>query len=363
MTRSGSSSGARECADGGRAILDPDDEALWLDPGCVAPVLRPRLFEKFPLRLLILREAAVSSVAQVVNARIGAPYDKLLRLRRSVLTHVPTICRVRLAVVHAVACLFGHTRLLSLSSSPQLDLKSSRRARGPAAPSTLAAMCGRFTQTAAFDVLAERFGITIDTGTNEELTARYNVAPSQAVPIITASEKGRRLVMAKWGFRPAWVNDAKLAPINARAETISMSRLFGAAVRDWRCLVPATGFYELKPVRGQKGKQPYFVRLKGGAPFAFAGLWIGSSDADSPLTCTIITTTANELLTPIHPRMPVILDSDDEALWLDPGCIAPIKVLPCLRPFPSERMEAIPVSSLVSSPNNEGPELIEPVLA
>jgi putative SOS response-associated peptidase YedK len=224
-------------------------------------------------------------------------------------------------------------------------------------------MCGRYTSTAAFDELALRFGITVEAGSNEELTARYNVAPSQDVPIITASEKGRRLVMAKWGYRPAWVNDSKLAPINARAETIAMSRLFGAAVRDWRCLVPATGFYEWKPVLGQKAKQPYFVRLKGGAPFAFAGLWTASADADSPLTCTIITTTANDLLAPIHNRMPAILDPDDEALWLDPGCVASIKVLPCLRPYPSERMEAIAVSSLVSSPDDEGPELIEPVPA
>ena len=89
--------------------------------------------------------------------------------------------------------------------------------------------------------------------------------------------------------------------------------------------------------------------------------WTPPADADSPPTCTIITTTANELLAPIHDRMPVILDPDDEALWLDPGPIAPIKVLPCLRAFPSERMEAIPVSSLVSSPSNDGPQLVEPV--
>ena len=82
-------------------------------------------------------------------------------------------------------------------------------------------MCGRYTSTTAFDELALRFGITVESGTNEELTARYNVAPSQEVPIITANGKGRRLVMAKWGFRPAWVNDSKLAPINARAETVA----------------------------------------------------------------------------------------------------------------------------------------------
>lgn len=193
-------------------------------------------------------------------------------------------------------------------------------------------MCGRFTQTAAFDVLAERFGITVESGTNEELTARYNVAPSQEVPIVVSSNGNRRLVMAKWGFRPPWVKDSKLAPINARAETVAMSRLFGA----W------------KLIRGQKRKQPYFIRLKGGTPFAFAGLWTPPHLA--PPTCTIIRTDANELLAPIHPRMPVILDSEDEALWLDSGCVAPIKVLPCQRPFPSERIVAIPVSSLVSSP-------------
>ncbi len=220
-------------------------------------------------------------------------------------------------------------------------------------------MCGRYTSTAAFDELALRFGITVESGSNEELTARFNVAPSQDVPIITAGAKGRRLVIAKWGFRPSWGKNSKLAPINARAESVATTMLFSAAVRDGRCLIPATGFYEWKPVPGQKRKQPYFVRLKGGAPFAFAGLWTPGHLA--PPTCTIITTHANELLVPIHSRMPVILDPDDEALWLDPRCIAPIKVLPCLRPFPSERMEAIPVSKLVSSPDNEGPELIAPV--
>lgn len=222
-------------------------------------------------------------------------------------------------------------------------------------------MCGRFTETAAFDVLAERFGITVEAGTHEELTARYNVSPSQTVPAIVASNGHRKLVMARWGFHPPWMKDTPLAPINARAETVATSRMFQVAVRDARCLVPATGFYEWKAIPGQKRKQPYYIRLKGGQPFAFAGLWTPPHLA--PPTCTIITTTPNELCAPIHNRMPVILDPDDEALWLDPGCIAPIKVLPCLRPFPSERMEAIPVSSLVSSPMNEGPDLIEPVPA
>ena len=119
----------------------------------------------------------------------------------------------------------------------------------------------------------------------------------------------------------------------------------------------------VEAVPGQTRKQPFHVRLKGGEAFGFAGLWTPGATPNATPTCAIITTTANEILAPIHGRMPVILDPDDEALWLDPGPIAPIKVLACLRPFPSERMEAIRVSSLVSSPSNDGPQLIEPVLA
>src|SRR5262249_24852864 len=211
------------------------------------------------------------------------------------------------------------------------------------------------------DVLAERFGITIESGTNEELTARYNVSPTEAVPIVVASNGRRRLVMAKWGFRPMWVNNSKLAPINARAESVGYSRMFEAAVRDTRCLVPATGFLDWKAVPSQKRKQTYDVRLKRGALFAFAGLWTPAHLA--PPTCAIITTNANDLLSPIHPRMPVILDPDDEALWLDSNVIAPAKVLPCLRPFPADRMEAYPVSTLVSTPGNDGAELIEPAVS
>jgi putative SOS response-associated peptidase YedK len=222
-------------------------------------------------------------------------------------------------------------------------------------------MCGRFTQTAAFDVLALRFGITVEDTGLEDVTARYNVSPSRNVPVIVASNGHRKLVMARWGFHPSWMKDTKLAPINARAETVATSRMFQAAVRDARCLVPATGFYEWKAIPGQKRKQPYYIRLKEGAPFAFAGLWTPPHLA--PPTCTIITTTPNEVCAPIHNRMPVILDPNDEALWLDASVIAPVKVLRCLRALPADRMEAYPVSTLVSSPRNEGAQLVEPVPA
>src|SRR6266567_2108477 len=167
-------------------------------------------------------------------------------------------------------------------------------------------MCGRYTQTAAFDELALRFGITVEETGLEDLPPRYNVAPSQSVPIVVAHNGGRRIVMAKWGFHPAWMKDGKLAPINAKAETVAESRLFQDAVQRGRCLVPADGFYEWKPVPGQKRKQPFYARLKGGGLFAFAGLYTPPIvRAGFLATFTIITTTPNELLAPIHNRMTV----------------------------------------------------------
>jgi len=220
-------------------------------------------------------------------------------------------------------------------------------------------MCGRYTQTAAFDELALRFGITVEDTALEELDPRYNVAPSQAVPIVVGHNGGRRLVMARWGFRPAWMKDSRLAPINAKAETVATSRMFQGALKHSRCLVPADGFYEWKPVPGQRRKQPYYLRLKGGGLFAFAGLYTPAGAA--PATCTIITTLPNELAAAIHDRMPVILEPDDEGRWTDARVSDPAEVLPCLRPLPAGLMEAYPVSTLVSSPRNEGPRLVQPV--
>jgi putative SOS response-associated peptidase YedK len=223
-------------------------------------------------------------------------------------------------------------------------------------------MCGRYTQTAAFDELALRFGITVEDVGDEEVASRYNIAPSQAVPIVVAHTGGRRLVMARWGFHPVWMNTSKLAPINAKAETVATSGMFEASVKRGRCLVPAAGFYEWQPVPGQKRKQPFHVRLKGGGLFGFAGLWTPPDpQTGAPPTCAIITTTANELLAQLHDRMPVILEQGDEARWLDPSVTDPGHVLPCLRPLPADQLEVYPVSTLVSSPDNEGAQLVEPV--
>ncbi len=221
-------------------------------------------------------------------------------------------------------------------------------------------MCGRYTETAAFEELAERFGITVAPD-EEEVRPSFNVAPTQRVPIIVETDGSRALRLARWGFRPHWMRESKLAPINARAETAGTSRIFRDAFRRTRCLIPADGFYEWQARPGQKRKQPYYVRLKGGGLFAFAGLWSPEHpETGTPPTCTILTTTPNPLVAAIHNRMPVILDPGDEACWLDRQLADADQVLPCLRPFPAERMEAYPISSLVSSPRNDSRELIEP---
>jgi putative SOS response-associated peptidase YedK len=223
-------------------------------------------------------------------------------------------------------------------------------------------MCGRYTQTAAFDELALRFGITVEDTALEDQAPRFNVAPSQSVPIVVARNGGRQLVMAKWGFHPVWMKVSTLAPINAKAETVTTSRMFQSAVKHHRCLIPADGFYEWKPVPGQRRKQPYYLRLKGGGLFAFAGLYTpADTAANQPATCAIITTTSNDLVASIHDRMPVILEPADEGRWTDARVTEPAAVLPCLRPLPAQRMEGYPVSALVSSPGNEGPRLVQPV--
>ena len=221
-------------------------------------------------------------------------------------------------------------------------------------------MCGRYTETAAFEELARRFGIEVEEADNEEMISRYNVAPSQPVPIVIARDGQRRLLTARWGLRPFWARNGGHAPINARAETVATSAMFSDALRRTRCLVPADGFYEWQAVPGQKRKQPWYLRLRDGGLFAFAGLYTPPRAGEGQrATCAIVTTTPNELAAPIHDRMPVILDPDVEAAWLDPRRVETAALLPLLRALPAERMEAYRVSSLVSSSQNDGPALVE----
>ncbi len=223
-------------------------------------------------------------------------------------------------------------------------------------------MCGRFTLRAPASVVAEQFGL-FDTA---PLSPRYNIAPSQTVAAVRRAtesvEPARQLVLLQWGLVPSWAKDAKVGNrlINARAETVAEKPAFRAALRRRRCLVVADGFYEWQRTGGKK--QPYFIRLADDRPFAFAGLWERWEGPDHAAleTCTLITTEANELMAPIHDRMPVILSPDDYDRWLDPAIQKPEHLQPLLRPYPSDAMVAYPVTTHVNNPKNEDPRCIVP---
>jgi len=217
------------------------------------------------------------------------------------------------------------------------------------------------SQTAAFDVLADRFGIEVVDADTKELLGRHKVAPSQLLPIVIAPDGRRRLLPARWGFRPPPSRYGKIAPTHVRADVVVTRQVFRDTLRFTRCLVPADGFYEWTSVPGQRRKQPYYFRLKGGKLFAFAGLYTPPHPGEDMLaTFAIITTIANEVAAPIHRRMPVLLDPSDERRWLNPFFVTPTDVLRCLLPLHAECMEVYPVSTLVSSPPNEQSQLVEP---
>lgn len=219
-------------------------------------------------------------------------------------------------------------------------------------------MCGRYV-LAQTGILPDRFGF-VDFHDTRLPPPRFNIAPSQDVLTIVAGPRGPRPRQMRWGFQPAWLRDPKLPPpINARAETLREKRLFREALRHGRCLIPADGFYEWAAVPGQRHKQPIHIRLTGARPFSFAGLWTTGPDGHD--TCTIVTTTANALLVPIHHRMPVILDPRTERVWLDTAADE-ASVLACLRPYPDAELESYPVGAAVSSATAEGPALVQPAL-
>lgn len=225
-------------------------------------------------------------------------------------------------------------------------------------------MCGRFTLRSNLNLILQQFALD----EVPDLTPRYNIAPTQAVPVIRATESGRELAMLRWGLIPSWSKDEKMGNrlLNARSETAAEKPSFRSAFRRRRCLVVADGFYEWKKSGSGKGvtKQPYYIRMRAEGPFAFAGLWEtwrgpkGAELATPIQSCTILTTGPNELMQSLHDRMPVILPPDDYAMWLDPSFegIDALKALQ--RPFDQEEMIADPVSTFVNSPRNESPECI-----
>lgn len=224
-------------------------------------------------------------------------------------------------------------------------------------------MCGRFTFTEIANIIG-RFGIALADGSR--IVPRFNIAPSQEIPVIVEGANGRELRWMEWGFQPDWFKPQpnRPPPINARAETLLERPMFRGAVATHRCIIPADGFFEWKAVRGERRKQPIYIRLKGGEIFGFAGLYTerpGPAANESIASCVIVTTGPNALMAPIHDRMPVILDRQDESRWLDPKLRDAGAVLDCLRSYPADLMEAFPVSHLVSYAHNDEPALIQPI--
>jgi len=220
-------------------------------------------------------------------------------------------------------------------------------------------MCGRYFLTTPGAVLAETFGLDA----MPELAPRWNVAPSQRVPIVrTAGGGGRELALVRWGLVPFWAKEAAIGNrlINARAESLAEKPAFRDSYRKRRCLVPADGFFEWQKVGA--GKQPWLLRLRGGGVFGMAGLWSSWRDPASgePLeSCAIVTTAPNELAATVHDRMPVLLPRALHAAWLAPAA-SPSELAPLLAPFPADGMEAFPVSKLVNNPARDEPACIEP---
>lgn len=221
-------------------------------------------------------------------------------------------------------------------------------------------MCGRFSLGVSTDDLVEEFGIAEG---SLDWAPRYNVAPTQDVAAVVAGENGPRIGALRWGLVPAWADDPAIGNrlINARAESVADKPAFRDAFRARRCLILADGFYEWQ--RREKGttKVPFHIRLPDGRPFAFAGLWERWQPRDGePLhTCTIITTDAAPSIRAIHDRMPVILRPDQRQQWIRRDT-PPSTLLAMLRPY-SGPLTAHPVSTVVNSPDNDGPDCVTPV--
>lgn len=221
-------------------------------------------------------------------------------------------------------------------------------------------MCGRYTLKTDGEAVAQQFALA----EVPQLAARYNIAPTQQVAAIREGEAGRSLELMGWGLVPSWAKDPAIGGkmFNARSETAAEKPSFRTAMRQRRCLIPADGFYEWQKT-ASKGKQPIYFTMADEQPFALAGLWEEwrNPDGTPRRTCTILTTAANELLAPIHDRMPVIVPAAQYSFWLDPGLRHAEPLLDLLVPFPATAMAARPVRPLANRVGNDGPELIAPL--
>ncbi|TSA25108.1 MAG: SOS response-associated peptidase [Bacteroidetes bacterium] len=217
-------------------------------------------------------------------------------------------------------------------------------------------MCGRYSFAIEDELIKERFGVSVRSAIYK---ARYNCAPSQELAIIS-NQDPEELQFFRWGLVPFWARDPSIGNklINAKVETIAEKPSFKNAFRKRRCLVPADGFYEWKK---NSAKIPFRIIMNDGSLFAMAGIWEKwvSGEGGVIHSFSIITTEPNELMAPIHNRMPVILLPENEKLWLDDSNEAVLREL--LKPYPADRMTAYPVSKLVNSPKNDVPEVTLPI--
>jgi len=221
-------------------------------------------------------------------------------------------------------------------------------------------MCGRFARRSTQEVLADWFGVELED--MPWFAPTFNATPQSTQPVVRLNRdsSGREFALMRWGLVPFWAKDPKFgySTFNARAEEVPTKPAYREALKKRRCLVPADAFYEWQRL-DKKNKQPYAIALKSGEPYAFAGLWeTWKPQAGSPLeTFTILTTDPNELMQPIHNRMPVILEPQDHERWLDPGDPArpPVDLL---RPYPAEKMQAWQVSQRVGNVRNNDTDLL-----
>jgi putative SOS response-associated peptidase YedK len=221
-------------------------------------------------------------------------------------------------------------------------------------------MCGRYTVAVDPQLLAERFGVAVP----EEVEPRFNVAPTDPVLAVTRRASERELLVARWGLVPHWAKDPKVGArmINARAETLTEKSAYRSLLAKGRCLILADGFYEWR-LDPDGRKRPVRYSLDDGSPFGFAGLWTGRRDPESDewlRSCTIITTTANDIVAPVHDRMPVILPRGAEHAWLDRDASVE-EALSLLQPYPSEHLRAADASMLVNSVKNDDERLLDPL--
>lgn len=221
-------------------------------------------------------------------------------------------------------------------------------------------MCGRFSFDIPPDLLLELLGLR-----EAALDApSYNIAPTQKVAVIRLDQAGeKRLDYLQWGLIPSWAKESSIGSkmINARSETVAEKPAFRQALRQRRCIVPASGFYEWK--QEGKRKHPLYISLGDSTLMAFAGLWDAWRAPDGGIieSCTILTTAANEMIEPFHQRMPVILHPDQHDAWLDPKLAEPAKLADLFRPYPAQQMQMWPVSPLVNSVKNNSRELLQPL--